>query len=160
MFNFTRDSRSPFAKQQWVKANRTNMTSFGKYGKPGVYNNPALSLNNEDSTAVALDSKGRTIISPTGLVTAFGDNRKTVTSAATAEALVASSTACNYVIITAETDNTGVIVVGGPTVVAALATRRGIPLNASDSITLKTDDLANVYIDSTVNGDGVTFLYS
>jgi hypothetical protein len=63
------------------------------------------------------------------------------------------------VIITAETDNTGNITVGGSTVVAALATRRGIPLAAGDSVALEIDNLADVFIDSTVNGDGVTFAY-
>ena len=89
----------------------------------------------------------------------IGDGRKTVATAATAEALVAASTPAKYVIITAESDNTGVIVVGGSTVVAALATRRGIPLAAGKSMAFAVDDLADVYLDTTVNGDGVTFLY-
>ena len=72
---------------------------------------------------------------------------------------LASSTACKQVAITAETDNTGLIVVGGSTVVASLATRQGVPLNPGDSITLDIDNLADINIDSTVNGDGVTFLY-
>ena len=87
-----------------------------------------------------------------------GDGRKVVTSAGT-EVALASATACSWVQVTAETDNTGVIVVGASTVVAALSTRRGTPLNAGDSVTVPADDLANVYIDSTVNGDGVTFIY-
>lgn len=88
----------------------------------------------------------------------IGDGRKVVTTAGTAVAL-ATTTAIKRVYIQAETDNTGVIVVGGSTVVASLATRRGITLNAGDCITLDIDDLADVYIDSTVNGDGVTFTY-
>ena len=89
---------------------------------------------------------------------AIGDGRKVVTTAATAEAL-ASSTTVRYVVITAESDNTGTIAVGGATVVAALSTRRGIPLTAGESIGFPIDNLADVYIDSTVNGDGVTFIY-
>ena len=88
----------------------------------------------------------------------IGDNRKVVTTAGTAVAL-ASTTAIKRVYIQAETDNTGVIVVGASTVVASLSTRRGIALNAGDVLTLDIDDLADVYIDSTVNGDGVTFTY-
>lgn len=87
------------------------------------------------------------------------DNRKVVTTAATAVALVGSSTRANWIIITAETDNTGIIVIGGSTVVAALATRRGIPLSSGESVVLMIDDVADVYEDSTVNGDGVTFTY-
>lgn len=91
-------------------------------------------------------------------ITLLGDGRKTVATAGTAEAL-AASTAVKYVVITAETDNTGVICVGSSTVVAALATRRGIPLEAGDSTVIPIDDLADVYIDTTVNGDGVTYVY-
>jgi hypothetical protein len=87
-----------------------------------------------------------------------GDGRKTVTTGGTAEAL-ASSTSIKSVVITAETDNTGVIVVGGSTVVAALGTRRGTPLSAGESLSLEIDNLADVYLDTTVNGDGVTYTY-
>ena len=86
------------------------------------------------------------------------DGRKVVTTAGTRVAL-ASSTACKEVVITAETDNTGVVAVGAAaTVVAALATRTGVPLNAGDSIVLQIDNLADVGLDSMVSGDGVTFV--
>jgi len=88
----------------------------------------------------------------------IGDGRKVVTTAGTAVAL-ATTTAVKRIYIQAETDNTGYIVVGASTVVASLATRRGVALDAGDSIALEIDDLADVYIDSTVNGDGVTFTY-
>ena len=91
-------------------------------------------------------------------ISSIADNRKVVTTAGTAVALAASTT-CKYVVIAAEADNTGVIAVGGSTVVATLATRRGIPLNAGEKIGFPIDNLADVYIDSTVNGDGVTFTY-
>lgn len=88
----------------------------------------------------------------------IADGRKTVTAAGTAEAL-AASTACKLITITAETDNTDIVVVGGSTVVAALATRRGVPLDPGDSYELGIDDLADVYIDALVNGEGVTYAY-
>lgn len=91
--------------------------------------------------------------------TIIADGRKVVASAGDAEALVASTTTCKKVEITAEFNNTGVIVVGGSTVVAALATRRGTPLYAGSTYTLVIDDLADVYIDATVSTDGVTFTY-
>lgn len=94
-----------------------------------------------------------------GKITTIKDGRKYVTTAATREALVSSSTPAKLVIITAETDNTGVIVVGGSTVVAAVLTRRGIPLLAGDSVTLDVDDLADIYLDTTVSLDGVTYIY-
>ena len=97
-------------------------------------------------------------VSVTSSNTTITDDRKIVTTAGTRVAL-ASSTACKEVVITAETDNTGIVAVGAAaTVVAALATRTGIPLNAGDSIVLQTDNLADVGLDSTVSGDGVTFM--
>lgn len=92
-------------------------------------------------------------------VTGLTDGRKVVASAGTAVAL-AASTAAKAVEIIAETDNTGYIVVGASTVVAALATRRGKPLAAGESTgPIPCDNLAYHFIDATVTGDGVTFLY-
>ena len=91
-------------------------------------------------------------------ISTIGDGRKVVAAAGTAEAL-AASTACEKVDIQAELDNTGVIVVGGSTVVATAATRRGIALRAGDSYCLEVDNLADVYIDAEVNGEGVTYTY-
>ena len=97
-------------------------------------------------------------VSVTSSNTTITDDRKIVTTAGTRVAL-ASSTACKEVVITAETDNTGIVVVGAAaTVVAALATRRGVPLNAGDSIVLQIDNLADIGLDSMVSGDGVTFV--
>ena len=92
-------------------------------------------------------------------ITGIADGRKIV-AAANAREDLAGSTACKQVILTAETDNTGLVVVGkNSTVVAAIATRRGIPLAAGDSLTLEIDNLADIGLDSTVSGDGVTFVY-
>jgi hypothetical protein len=89
-----------------------------------------------------------------------GDGRKVVTTAGTAEAVGTAITGgISEVIVTAETDNTGVIVVGGSTVVAALATRRGTPLLSGESIVMKVHNISEVYIDATVTGDGVTYQY-
>lgn len=93
-----------------------------------------------------------------GRITTLSEGRKTITTAGTREALVASLTLAKYVIITAETDNTGIIAVGGPAVIAALATRTGIPLLAGDSLVIKVDNLAKVFLDTTVSGDGVTYM--
>lgn len=92
------------------------------------------------------------------VATTIGDGRKTVATAGSAEAL-AASTAVKEVTISAETDNTGVVVVGGSTVVAAVGTRRGTPLYPGDTVTVPTDNLAEVYLDVTVNGEGATFHY-
>jgi hypothetical protein len=91
-------------------------------------------------------------------ITAIGDGRKVVATATTRVQL-ATSTAVKQVVITAETDNTGYVVVGGSTVVAALATRTGVPLNPGDSVALEIDNLADIWLDSIVSGDGVTYAY-
>ena len=97
-------------------------------------------------------------VSVTSANSTITDGRKVVTTAGTRVAL-ASSTACKEGVITAELDNTGIVAVGAAaTVVAALATRTGVPLNAGDSIVLQIDNLADVGLDSMVSGDGVTFV--
>jgi len=97
-------------------------------------------------------------VSVTSAITTVTDGRKVVTTAGTRVAL-AASTACKEVVITAETDNTGYVVVGAAaTVIAALATRTGIPLYAGDSVTIQTDNLAAIGLDWAVSGDGVTFM--
>lgn len=110
-----------------------------------------------DGTVSAAQS-GSWTVTAAHAITGIGDGRKTVTSAGSAEALAASTT-CKRVVICAETDNTGTVVVGGSTVVAALGTRRGIPLGPGDVFELEIDNLADVYLDSTVSTDGVTFTY-
>lgn len=86
------------------------------------------------------------------------DGRKIVTTAGTRE-LLAQHTPCSSVLITAETDNTGTVVVGGKTVVAALATRRGTPLTAGEPYAADIANLNEIYLDSTVSGDGVTYTW-
>lgn len=89
----------------------------------------------------------------------IGDGRKIVAAATVRETLVASTTPCKQVTITAETDNDDVVVLGGSTVIALLATRRGTPLYAGDSVTIPIDDLYKIYLDVLVSGDGVTYSF-
>lgn len=89
--------------------------------------------------------------------TGIGHGKKTVTAAGTDEAL-ASSTACKWVIVQAYHSNTGYIAVGG-TGVDAAAGGDGVYLSPGQSATIMTDNLADVFIDSTVNGEGVRFTY-
>lgn len=94
------------------------------------------------------------------------DGLKLVTTAGTRERLTASSTPAISVLMTAKATNTGTIVVGGSTVVAASgAGRRGTPLNAGDSMKMTRledglKDLTDIYLDATVNGEGVTYTYT
>lgn len=90
--------------------------------------------------------------------------RKTVATAGTAEPLTRTSTSIRQVTVTAETDNTRVVTVGGSDVVNALASRKGVPLAAGASITFYAeygvDELSDLFLDVEVNGEGVTYLYT
>jgi hypothetical protein len=91
--------------------------------------------------------------------TTIGHGVKTVAVAGTDEAL-AGSTAAKYVIIMAQSDNTGYIAYGATGVDAAIATGTGASLAPGDtSPPLKIDNLIDVFIDATVTGDGVRYTY-
>lgn len=91
--------------------------------------------------------------------TSVKSDRKIVTTAGTRVALAAAEVRASQVDITAETDNTDYVVVGGADVIAATATRKGIPLLPGQSITIFTDRLEKIYLDSMIDGEGVTFNY-
>lgn len=92
------------------------------------------------------------------VITGIGHGVAVVTTAGTDVAL-AASTACKKVTIQAQTDNTSIIAVGGSGVDATIATGTGIVLNAGDAYEFEIDNLADVYIDSLISGDGVRFTY-
>ena len=111
-----------------------------------------------DST---VEAKKVTLVSGTGGASspaAIGHGSKTVTTAGT-DVTLAASTACKSVTIQAYESNTGFIAVGA-TGVDAGAAGTGIRLAAGDTFSLEIANLASVYIDSTVNGEGVRFTYT
>jgi len=87
-----------------------------------------------------------------------GDGNGSVTTAGTAVQL--PDVSCRRAKITcsewngdsANCPNGGIIVVGGSSVVAALATRRGVPLYPTQSEWFKISNLNLLYIDSVDNG--------
>lgn len=92
--------------------------------------------------------------------TGVGDGIKAVTTAGTRVTL-AGSTAAKRVNITAHSTNTGTVVVGGATVVAAAATRQGLALHPGESTGwFDIDNLTDVQLDSVVNGEGVAYIYT
>ena len=99
---------------------------------------------------------------PTNLIghdtTGLGHGVKTVTTVGTDEVL-AASTACKWVIIQAQTDNTDKVAVGASGVDATVATGNGTILDPGDAVTLLTDNLADIYVDALVAGEGVRYLY-
>jgi len=81
-------------------------------------------------------------------------NGKTTVTTAGTRVVLAASTACTSVTIKALSANTGSIYVGNSTVAAA----NGFELIAGDSVSLDISNLNTVNIDSSVNGEGVTYL--
>lgn len=91
--------------------------------------------------------------------TTIAQGRKTVTNSGTPEALAGVATPCKRVDVQALSTNTGVVVVGGAGVVAAAGTRTGVALEAKQVYSFSIDDLSKIYIDATVNTEGVSFTY-
>lgn len=87
------------------------------------------------------------------------DGNKSVTTAGVAVPLAANRTGSYSVTVMANLTNTDYVCVGDSTVVAAVSGRRGIPLSAGMSITLPIEDISKLWLDSVVNGEGVTFIY-
>lgn len=118
--------------------------------------NSGVDIGDVDILSIAA---GTNIIGKTGHdITGIGHGVKVVTTAGTDVAL-AASTACKKVDIQSQTDNTSLIAVGGSGVDATIATGTGIILNPGESYSLEIDNLADIYIDSLVNGEGVRFTY-
>ena len=118
--------------------------------------NSGVDIGDVDITSIA---SGTNAIGRVGHdITGMGHGVKTVTTAGTDEAL-AGSTACKRVVIQSQTDNTSGIAVGASGVDATVATGTGVYLNPGDAFELEIDNLADVFVDSLVNGEGVRYTY-
>ena len=100
------------------------------------------------------DANVLTALSAVAIPTTIVGGTKDVTTAGTREALGASTT-IKSVTIRAKAANGGNIYVGGVTVDSA----NGIALAANDSVELDIANLATVYVDSSIDGEGVGFTY-
>ncbi len=92
-----------------------------------------------------------------------GGGTKTVTTAGTAVTLTAANTIVKWVTIQALSSNTGTICVGGSSVLAA--SKNGTCLTAGQAAPMYNMpgfpyDLSAIWIDSTVNGEGVSYTYA
>jgi hypothetical protein len=91
---------------------------------------------------------------------AIEDGRTNVTTAGTRVQLTTNSSVPGEVTIIALTENTSQVYVGDISVVALTgATTRGVPLYPGDSVTFYKTKLSDLYLDSRVNGEGVTYIY-
>lgn len=90
----------------------------------------------------------------------IGDGSTTVTTAGTEVRLSTTSTPITLVTVCASPDSRGVFAVGSSTVVAAAgSTRSGVILASSDCIDVRADNLRSVYVDSTISGEQVNWIY-
>lgn len=88
-----------------------------------------------------------------------GGNTKLVATAATRVQLSASSVPVEGVVIQALESNTGRICVGGSDVVESKSSARiGVVLLQGDSISIGVKDLNIVWLDSSVSGEGVSYM--
>lgn len=85
----------------------------------------------------------------------IGDGSATVTTAGTRVQLTTTSTPCKKVLITANGANSGNIWVGGATV----ANGRGKQLVPLQDVEIWIDNLNKIYVDSTSDGDSVSYLF-
>ncbi len=86
--------------------------------------------------------------------------RKAIAAVGTAEKILAASTACYRVDISADLGNTGIVVIGGSGVVAANGSMEGVVLTPGNPpYTILTDDVSKIYADVQTNGDAVCFTY-
>lgn len=125
-------------------------------GKAASSEPTAVTAN--DRVNAWFDLNGRQMVKAGHDQTGIAHGVTTVTTAGTDVAL-AGSTVCKRVVIQSQTDNTGLIAVGGSGVDATEATGTGIILYPGDSFEIMTDNLADIFIDSTVNGEGVRYTY-
>ena len=99
-------------------------------------------------------SSGASLVSIVGNST-IGSGSQTVTTAGTRVQLSVASVPCKKVIIQGGVDNGGWIYVGDSTV----ASSNGYAIAASQSVIITPSNLNLIYIDSSVNGEGVKYLY-
>lgn len=91
-------------------------------------------------------------------VTGLAQGKKTVTTAGT-DVVLAASTPAKKVLIQAYRANTGYISVGAAGTDATNTNGDSIQLAAGESVLIPCSDLANIFIDATVSGEGVRYTY-
>jgi len=86
--------------------------------------------------------------------------RKAVSTAGVAEKIIAASTHCFMVLISADLGNTGPVVVGNADVVAAAGSQKGVVLTPGNPpVMFLVRDVSSIYADSQNDGDAVCFVY-
>jgi len=111
-------------------------------------------LGNDGTNLYApnIDSAGNISMKPVGSSAIKGAN-SAVTTAGTRVQL--PSYTCRKIVITANRTNTGYIYIGGSNV---SSTVYGIELVANGQITLEISNTNLIYIDASVNGEGISYI--
>lgn len=81
--------------------------------------------------------------------------QKTVATAGSAEVLAAASTAIKAVAIKALPTNTGKVYVGD----SGVSSANGFVLSVNEGVCLDVDNLQDIYLDVSVNGEGASYVY-
>lgn len=71
---------------------------------------------------------------------------------------LAASTPCKWVTITALPSNTRQVNIGAAGVTSVSGSDTGVPMLARDSVTIPVADVALLFVDALVAGEGVSFL--
>lgn len=109
---------------------------------------------------VGLKDKDDSLISPISEGhSGVGDGTATVAAAGTRVQISTVNIPCKKVWVQASVTNTGVVVVGAVTCVAAEATRRGKAFWPTQGDWFYVSDVSSLYIDSTVSGDKIHYFY-
>lgn len=90
---------------------------------------------------------------------AITSTRKTVTTPGTAVALVATSTPCREVMVTALITNSSYVAIGGSAVLCTAGSEKGVFLAPGQGAVLSVNNVALLYLDALVAGEGVSFNY-
>lgn len=104
-------------------------------------------------TGASTEATLSTLQTQTAVPTTIFDGLTNVTTAGT-RVVLAASQAVKGVTIKARSTNTGIIYVGN----ASVASTNGLQLKAGESVAMAIANLNTVNIDSSVNGEGVTYL--
>jgi len=120
--------------------------------------NSGVDIGDVDVTSIAAGDNniGNVDIVSVPVPAAIYYGRKAVAAAGTDEALAASQALLSGVTVKALWANTGYIYVGAEGVAAAT----GYQLGAGESIFIEVDNLAAVWLDAAVNGEGVSYIAS
>jgi len=115
-----------------------------------------MSIYAQNTSPLMLDQNGRTV--ENGYRNMASGN-VTVATAGTKVALANTSTQVKRLDITANYTNTDMVTIGGSGVVGAASGRKGVPIAPGNTYTFYVTDLALVYVDSVVNGEGASYNY-